>query len=175
MANPVVRFEIGAAEDQPLVRFYGELFGWGLQAVADGLVSDVFVGAGLFEGQQAFYVPGTALTVDLPGRGPRTYVAGRADLAGGRVVRPDDAQPVGSGTKPMTALLVLELVRRGRIGIVLQAFHLLPRAFSSRIGSAIMLATRPTPWVMLLAISSPTVRLRSAMVEYYCNSSGNCV
>jgi predicted enzyme related to lactoylglutathione lyase len=36
MANPVVRFEIGAAEDQPLVRFYGELFGWGLQAVADG-------------------------------------------------------------------------------------------------------------------------------------------
>ena len=88
-----------------------------LQAVADGLVSDVFVGAGLFGGQEAFYVPGTALTVDLPGRGPRTYVAGRADLRGGRVVRPDDPQPVGSGTKPMTALLVLELVRRGRIGI----------------------------------------------------------
>ena len=36
MANPVVRFEIGAAEDQPLVEFYGELFGWGLQAAADG-------------------------------------------------------------------------------------------------------------------------------------------
>jgi uncharacterized protein len=36
MANPVVRFEIGAADDQPLVKFYGELFGWGLQAVADG-------------------------------------------------------------------------------------------------------------------------------------------
>jgi D-alanyl-D-alanine carboxypeptidase len=88
-----------------------------LQAVADGLVSDVFVGAGLFEGQQAFYVPGTALTVDLPDRRARTYVAGRADLAGGRVVRPDDPQPVGSGTKPMTALLVLDLVRRGRIGI----------------------------------------------------------
>ena len=88
-----------------------------LQAVADGLVSDVFVGAGLFEGQQAFYVPGTALTIDLPGRRPSTYVAGRADLAGGRVVRPDDPQPVGSGTKPMTALLVLKLVGRGRIGI----------------------------------------------------------
>ena len=28
MADPVVRFEIGAVEDQPLVRFYGELFGW---------------------------------------------------------------------------------------------------------------------------------------------------
>jgi uncharacterized protein len=33
MANPVVHFEIGAADDQPLVRFYGELFGWGLRAV----------------------------------------------------------------------------------------------------------------------------------------------
>jgi CubicO group peptidase (beta-lactamase class C family) len=88
-----------------------------LPAVADGVVSDVFVGAGLFGGRQAFYVPGTALTVDLPGRGPRTYVAGRADLRSGRVVGPDDPQPVGSGTKPMTALLVLDLVRRGRIGI----------------------------------------------------------
>jgi uncharacterized protein len=36
MGNPVVRFEIGAADDQPLVRFYGELFGWDLQAVAEG-------------------------------------------------------------------------------------------------------------------------------------------
>jgi CubicO group peptidase (beta-lactamase class C family) len=88
-----------------------------LQAVADGVVSDVFVGAGLFGGQQAFYVPATAVTVDRPGRGPRTYVAGRADVRRGRVVRPGDPQPVGSGTKPMTALLVLELARRGRIGI----------------------------------------------------------
>jgi uncharacterized protein len=36
MANPVVRFEIGAADDQPLVKFYGALLGWDLQAVADG-------------------------------------------------------------------------------------------------------------------------------------------
>jgi predicted enzyme related to lactoylglutathione lyase len=36
MGNPVVRFEIGAADDQPLVRFYGELFGWDLQAVTEG-------------------------------------------------------------------------------------------------------------------------------------------
>jgi uncharacterized protein len=36
MGNPVVRFEIGAADDRPLARFYGELFGWGLEAVADG-------------------------------------------------------------------------------------------------------------------------------------------
>ena len=88
-----------------------------LQAVADGVVSNVFVGAGLFGGQQAFYVPGTALTVDLPGRRPRTYVAGRADLRSGRVVRPGDRQPIGSGTKPMTALVVLGLVRRGRIDV----------------------------------------------------------
>ena len=27
MGNPVVHFEIGAAEEAPLVRFYGELFG----------------------------------------------------------------------------------------------------------------------------------------------------
>jgi predicted enzyme related to lactoylglutathione lyase len=36
MGNPVVQFEIGAADDQALVRFYGELFGWDLRAVADG-------------------------------------------------------------------------------------------------------------------------------------------
>ena len=48
MANPVVRFEVGAAEDQPLVRFYGELFGWDLQAVADGYtLVDTRGGAGI--------------------------------------------------------------------------------------------------------------------------------
>jgi uncharacterized protein len=36
MGNPVVRFEIGAAEMQPLVRFYGELFGWGLEQLSEG-------------------------------------------------------------------------------------------------------------------------------------------
>jgi CubicO group peptidase (beta-lactamase class C family) len=80
-------------------------------------VSDVFVGAGLFSGEQAFHVPGTVLTVDLRGRRPRTYVAGWADVRDGRVFRRDDPQPVRSGTKPMTALLVLELVRRCVIGI----------------------------------------------------------
>jgi uncharacterized protein len=33
MANPVVHFEIGAADDRPLLEFYRELFGWGLRAV----------------------------------------------------------------------------------------------------------------------------------------------
>ena len=32
MVNPVVHFEIRAADDRPLVEFYGELFGWGLRA-----------------------------------------------------------------------------------------------------------------------------------------------
>jgi uncharacterized protein len=36
MVNPVVRFEIGATDDQALARFYGELFGWELRSVADG-------------------------------------------------------------------------------------------------------------------------------------------
>jgi predicted enzyme related to lactoylglutathione lyase len=48
MANPVVRFEVGAADDQPLVRFYGELFGWGLWAIADGYtLVDTQGGAGI--------------------------------------------------------------------------------------------------------------------------------
>jgi uncharacterized protein len=33
MGNPVVHFEIGGPDDGPLVRFYGELFGWALQTV----------------------------------------------------------------------------------------------------------------------------------------------
>jgi hypothetical protein len=38
-----------------------------LQAVADGLVSNVFVGGGLLGGLQAFYVPGAVLTGVLRG------------------------------------------------------------------------------------------------------------
>ena len=48
MGDPVVRFEIGAADDQALARFYGALFGWGLQAVADGYtLVDTRGGAGI--------------------------------------------------------------------------------------------------------------------------------
>jgi len=36
MGNAVVHFEVGAADDGPLVAFYGELFGWGLQAFPGG-------------------------------------------------------------------------------------------------------------------------------------------
>ena len=36
MGNAVVHFEVGAADDGPLVAFYGELFGWGLQGLSGG-------------------------------------------------------------------------------------------------------------------------------------------
>jgi predicted enzyme related to lactoylglutathione lyase len=36
MANPVVYFEVGAAENQPLAEFYGQLFGWEMRSVAPG-------------------------------------------------------------------------------------------------------------------------------------------
>src|ERR671924_489351 len=91
--------------------------GTGLQAVVDDLVSTVFVGRGLTGASQTFFVPGAALTV-APPRGPaRTYVAGRSNLAARAGMRPRLVQPIGSGTKPMTAVLVLRLVERGRIHI----------------------------------------------------------
>src|SRR5215472_14316798 len=36
VGNAVVHFEVGAADDGPLVAFYGELFGWGLQGFSGG-------------------------------------------------------------------------------------------------------------------------------------------
>ena len=36
MANQVVHFEVGAADHQRLVAFYGDLFGWGLREVSEG-------------------------------------------------------------------------------------------------------------------------------------------
>ena len=86
MANPVVRFEIGAADDQPLVKFYGELFGWGLQAVADGYtLVDTRSGSGINGGigrsqsgepWATFYVEVDDLQASLD----------RAEALGGRTV-----------------------------------------------------------------------------------------
>jgi uncharacterized protein len=88
MADPVVRFEVGAADDQPLVRFYGELFGWGLQAVADGYtVVDTRGGGGINGGigrsqsgepWATFYVEVEDLQASLD----------RAETLGGRTVWP---------------------------------------------------------------------------------------
>ena len=36
MGNPVVHFEVGAADDDPLAAFYGALFGWKLQGFPGG-------------------------------------------------------------------------------------------------------------------------------------------
>jgi uncharacterized protein len=88
MANPVVRFEIGAADDQPLVKFYGELLGWDLQAVADGYsLVDTRGGRGINGGigrsqtgepWAPFYVEVDDLQASLD----------RADALGGRTVWP---------------------------------------------------------------------------------------
>jgi CubicO group peptidase (beta-lactamase class C family) len=86
-----------------------------LQAVVDGLIGDVFVGLGLDGKRQAFYVPGASLSVGLPGQATRTYEAGWANLRRRSPMRADQAQPIGSGTKPMTAALVIRLVTRGRL------------------------------------------------------------
>ncbi len=37
MGSAVVYFEVGGPEDQPLIDFYRELFGWGLQRVGEGI------------------------------------------------------------------------------------------------------------------------------------------
>src|SRR6266511_644287 len=37
MGNAVVYFEVGGPEDEPLIDFYRELFGWGLQRVGEGI------------------------------------------------------------------------------------------------------------------------------------------
>ena len=36
LGNAVTWFEVGAADDQPLVAFYGELFDWELRPAAEG-------------------------------------------------------------------------------------------------------------------------------------------
>jgi uncharacterized protein len=37
MGNPVVHFEVGGPDDEPLVRFYGELFGWDMRRAPGGI------------------------------------------------------------------------------------------------------------------------------------------
>jgi CubicO group peptidase (beta-lactamase class C family) len=86
-----------------------------LQAVVDGLTLDVFVGADLSGEPEAFYVPGAALSVSLPDEATRTYASGLAGVGVGDVVQADLVQPIGSGTKPMTAALLIRLVLKGRL------------------------------------------------------------
>ena len=88
MANPVVRFEVGAAEHGPLVEFYGELFGWGMETISEGYtVVDTQGGQGLTGGVgrsntgdpwATFYVEVDDLQATLE----------RAEALGGRTVVP---------------------------------------------------------------------------------------
>jgi len=88
MGNPVVRFEVGAAEHGRLVEFYGELFGWGMETIADGYtLIDTRGGGGLIGGVgrsntgdpwATFYVEVDDLQATLE----------RAEALGGRTVVP---------------------------------------------------------------------------------------
>jgi len=89
VGNAVVHFEIGAADDGPLVAFYGELFGWGLQGFGGGgyTMIDTRGGAGINGGigksqtgepWSAFYIE----TDDLQS------MLDKANLLGGRTVMP---------------------------------------------------------------------------------------
>jgi D-alanyl-D-alanine carboxypeptidase len=88
-----------------------------LREVADGLTGDAFVGTDLLGEQQAFVVPGTVLTLSRPGHAAVTVASGLSDVADGTPMRAGTAQPVGSGTKPMTAVAVLGLVQAGRLSL----------------------------------------------------------
>jgi predicted enzyme related to lactoylglutathione lyase len=88
MGNPVVRFEVGAAEHQPLVKFYGELFGWELEELSEGYTAiDTRGGQGINGGVgrsstgepwSTFYVEVEDLQTTLD----------RAEALGGRTVVP---------------------------------------------------------------------------------------
>ena len=93
MADPVVHFEIGAADHQQLVRFYGELFGWDLREVSEGYtLVDTRGGQGLNGGigrsntgepWATFYVEVDDLQASLD----------RAGALGGRTVLPVTEMP----------------------------------------------------------------------------------
>jgi uncharacterized protein len=88
MANPVVRFEVGAADHQPLVAFYAELFGWDMQTISESYtLVDTRGGQGLIGGVGrsgtgdpwvSFYVEVDDLQATLE----------RAEALGGRTVVP---------------------------------------------------------------------------------------
>jgi hypothetical protein len=89
MGNPVVHFEVGAADDRLLVAFYGELFGWRLHGSPGGGYTaidtrgDDGINGGI--GRSRTGVPWSAFYVesdDLPA------ALGRAESLGGTTVMP---------------------------------------------------------------------------------------
>jgi D-alanyl-D-alanine carboxypeptidase len=83
-----------------------------LRAAVDGVARSAYaVGAG-----RRLHVPGVVLGVRAGGR-TRVLAAGMADLRTGRAMRPGARQPIGSVSKVFTAVLVMRLVERGRVGL----------------------------------------------------------
>ena len=88
MGNPVVRFEVGAADAQPLLAFYAELFVWDMHTISEGYtLVDTRGGRGLTGGigrsgtgepWVSFYVEVDDLQATLE----------RAEALGGRTVVP---------------------------------------------------------------------------------------
>jgi uncharacterized protein len=91
MGNPVVHFELGGPDDEPLVRFYGELFGWGLQRVpGDGIfytLVDTRGGGGVNGGigKSATGEPWATFYVEADDLQP---VLDKAESLGGKTVMP---------------------------------------------------------------------------------------
>ncbi len=89
MGNAVVHFEVGGPDDKPLIDFYGELFGWSLQAMEGGgyTMIDTRGGGGINGGigksqtgepWSTFYVEAADLQAVLD----------KAEALGGKVVMP---------------------------------------------------------------------------------------
>ena len=88
-----------------------------LQRVADGLAKDVFLGPALVGGEERFHVPGTSLTVNDSEGESETVVSGVADLDADEPIEIGQVQAIGSNSKTVTAVLVMQLVEDGTIDL----------------------------------------------------------
>src|SRR5262249_59713166 len=72
MGNAVVHFEIGGPDDQPLIAFYRQLFGWDLQSMPGGgyTLIDTRGGSGVNGGGRQRPAGGALGAVFRRGRGP---------------------------------------------------------------------------------------------------------
>lgn len=70
-------------------------------------------------------VPG-AIVARRTAEGDAAVADGQADTRTGRAARPDDRYRIGSMTKPMVAVVVLQLVEEGKVGLDDSVAELLP-------------------------------------------------
>jgi predicted enzyme related to lactoylglutathione lyase len=89
MGNPVLRFEIGAADNAALKTFYAQLFGWTLQDLSGGgyTVVDTCAGQGILGGigRSNDGTPWATFYVEVP---DLQSVLDRAEAMGGKTVVP---------------------------------------------------------------------------------------